>query len=84
MTATGGPKAAGSDDPSQLPLPPAVCPLCAGPNACAPAAGDLSRPCWCTKVTFSQALLARVPEAERRRSCICRACAEQGPSTPPA
>jgi len=33
--------------------------------------------CWCMEVDFSEALLARVPEAQRRLACICKRCAAQ-------
>ena len=52
------------------------CPLCGGPNGCAPAArGRLDVDCWCRLAHVSRELLARVPEAERGRSCICMRCA---------
>jgi cysteine-rich CWC protein len=62
--------------------PPAanvVCPLCGGPNACAPArSGGFDAACWCTTASFGAELLARVPEAQRGVSCICPACAASG------
>jgi hypothetical protein len=58
------------------PKPNHVCPLCGGPNECAVArSGDFATPCWCREVTFDAAVLARVPEAQRNRSCICKLCA---------
>lgn len=64
---------------SPLPLPHRHCPLCGGDNACAPAAsGSFATPCWCRAVTMPPELLARVPEAERLRSCICPRCAGAG------
>ena len=57
------------------PAPNLLCPLCGGANACAPAqSGSFDSACWCTTVPFDAELLARVPEAERGMSCICRAC----------
>lgn len=71
--------------PSMTPqaLPNHTCPLCGGPNACAPAAsGDLQTPCWCRQVKFAPELFERVPEAQKGQSCICEACArEAGVST---
>jgi hypothetical protein len=32
-------------------------------------------PCWCADVNVDPAALARVPETERNRSCLCRSCA---------
>lgn len=56
--------------------PNAICPLCGGPNACAPArSGDLATPCWCRDVTIAAAVLARVPAAQRGEACICPRCA---------
>jgi len=60
-----------------------VCPLCGGPNDCAPArSGSLDTPCWCFNVTISAEALARVPAAQRNESCLCRRCAESAPSPP--
>jgi putative acetyltransferase len=59
-----------------LPLPNERCPLCGGANGCAPArSGDLATPCWCATAAITDALLARVPESERGRACVCAACA---------
>jgi len=69
MQATGDP----------TPLRSNVCPLCGGPNGCAPAqSGTFDGPCWCTTAEFSKELLDRVPPAERRTACICRQCATAG------
>ena len=55
---------------------PADCPLCGGGNGCAMVEGvGNDRPCWCVAAVFGDALLARVPVAERGRACICKACA---------
>ncbi len=52
------------------------CPLCGGPNACAPAQhGRYDVACWCRSTRFPPALLARVPEAQRGLTCICAGCA---------
>jgi len=59
------------------PLPETRCPLCGGPNGCAPAAsGDFATPCWCSEVVIPGERLAAVPEAARDRACLCRRCAE--------
>ena len=46
-------------------------PLCGGDNRCAveieKATGEPQPPCWCVSETFSPELLARIPEAARRR-----------------
>jgi hypothetical protein len=57
-------------------LPNHDCPLCGGPNACAPArSGSLASPCWCREAEIMPAALARVPDALRRQACLCAACA---------
>ncbi|MDZ7858232.1 cysteine-rich CWC family protein [Sphaerotilus sp.] len=61
------------------PLPACHCPLCGGPNGCAPAlSGTFDSPCWCTTVEMPAKVLARLPAAQRGQACICRACAEAG------
>ena len=63
-------------DPLATPLPNLRCPLCGGPNGCAPAAcGRFEVDCWCRAVRIEAAVLARVPEAARGLECLCRACA---------
>lgn len=69
------------------PLPASACPLCGGPNGCAPArAGSFEVECWCTNVTVSAEALARVPPAQQGKACLCRACArgEGTQADPPA
>ncbi len=68
-------------DPQTLtPAQRQTCPLCGGPNGCAPAAcGRTDMPCWCTTVAFNPASLAQVPEALRNLVCLCRRCAEAPP-----
>jgi prepilin-type N-terminal cleavage/methylation domain-containing protein/prepilin-type processing-associated H-X9-DG protein len=52
-----------------------LCPLCGGPNECqlASAAAFKGR-CWCANVEIPKELLARVPDDQRNRSCICPRC----------
>lgn len=58
------------------PKPNNTCPLCGGPNGCAPAAsGSFDTPCWCTTTPIDPAVLARIPEAQRNQACVCRNCA---------
>lgn len=75
---------------SQQPLPtlpamedvtttnPRRCPLCGGDNQCAMAsepAFALPQPrCWCVDTRFNPALLDRLPEPARGKSCICATC----------
>lgn len=59
-----------------LPQPNKTCPLCGERNECAPAqGGSFDSPCWCTDIVVDAAALARLPEAERNKSCLCRRCA---------
>jgi hypothetical protein len=37
-------------------------------------------PCWCTTVSFTQDVLQRIPEAARRKACVCLRCATQEPA----
>ena len=61
------------------PKPNNACPLCGGPNGCAPAAsGSFDTPCWCTTTPIDPAALARIPESQRNLACICRKCATAG------
>ncbi|MCJ8169670.1 cysteine-rich CWC family protein [Atopomonas sediminilitoris] len=59
---------------------PARCPLCGQNNHCGNL-NDSTEPCWCAdaSVSFSDSLLRQVPEAERNKACICKACAAQSP-----
>ena len=62
------------------PKPNNTCPLCGGPNGCAPAAtGSFDSPCWCTTAVIDPSALARIPEAQRNLACICRRCATGEP-----
>ncbi|MFM8899010.1 MAG: cysteine-rich CWC family protein [Burkholderiales bacterium] len=62
---------------SLSPLPEQRCPLCGKPNDCAVACSNsFDQPCWCTSVQFSADTLARIPEQQRGKACVCRSCAE--------
>jgi hypothetical protein len=58
------------------------CPLCGGPNRCPLAADPSATECWCEAVEFPDELLALVPEAAKRKICICQECLTnyQGPT----
>ncbi len=60
---------------------PSRCPLCGESNRCAMEiereTGQAQPACWCMQADFSEALLARVPAAQRRLACICARCAAQ-------
>ncbi|HET7834490.1 MAG TPA: cysteine-rich CWC family protein [Variovorax sp.] len=60
---------------------PSRCPLCGESNRCAleieRETGQAQPACWCMEVDFSEDLLARVPEGQRRMACICARCAAQ-------
>ncbi|MFP5460963.1 MAG: cysteine-rich CWC family protein [Gammaproteobacteria bacterium] len=58
------------------PKPNARCPVCGGPNGCAPAAcGSFDVDCWCSSAVIGPAALGRVPEALRGEACLCPRCA---------
>lgn len=62
--------------PEPEPIHAPLCPLCGKGNACAASAsGSFSSPCWCESVKFDAGVLARVPEGQRGKACICAACA---------
>ena len=65
-----------------VPLAAPRCPACDGANDCAPArAGRFDVACWCAAVpreAVSVAAIAAVPEAQRGRACLCRACLTGG------
>ncbi|MCL4762596.1 MAG: cysteine-rich CWC family protein [Burkholderiales bacterium] len=53
-----------------------TCPLCGGPNVCAPAhAGSFAAACWCADATIDPDAIARVPATMRGRACLCPRCA---------
>jgi len=57
-------------------LPNLTCPVCGAPNECAAAqSGSFDKPCWCASVTISAATLARIPDEQRNRACLCPNCA---------
>ena len=57
-------------------LPNSTCPICNGANECAPArTANLAAPCWCAAVSIGDAVMLRVPECARYRSCLCPTCA---------
>ena len=75
--------------PSKMPtpqpdaLPHHTCPLCGGPNGCAPAqTGSLASACWCKAIKISPDKLAAIPRAQRGLSCICQACATADVAVP--
>jgi hypothetical protein len=53
---------------------PARCPLCGRNNNCALAAGRINESCWCTNVTVTGAMLARISADRRGAACVCAAC----------
>lgn len=62
--------------PSGGPEPAASCPLCGAPNACAMAAPEGAEgACWCSAARIAPETLARLPERERGRRCLCARCA---------
>jgi hypothetical protein len=65
-----------TDPPPLLPLPAHTCPLCGGPNGCAPAScGRFDVDCWCSRARIPADVLARIPADQRNRACVCARCA---------
>jgi hypothetical protein len=64
-------------------LNPTLCPLCGQPNQCAleieRASGLAQPPCWCSKLSFEEATLQRIPAAAKGKACVCLLCAS-GPA----
>jgi hypothetical protein len=64
------------DTAPPVPLPATTCPLCSGPNGCAPAAcGRFDVDCWCSTARIPADVLARIPAEQRLRACVCARCA---------
>jgi hypothetical protein len=42
------------------------------------ATGTPQPSCWCSELSFSAELLARIPQAARGLRCVCAACAASG------
>ncbi len=62
----------------------AACPLCGGENACAMAAPEGGAgECWCSAARIPPETLARIPEADRGRRCVCARCAGAAPPAAP-
>lgn len=62
--------------PPSVPLSATTCPLCGGPNACAPAAcGRFDVDCWCSRARIPAEVLARIPAEQRMKACVCARCA---------
>jgi len=56
-------------------IDPSRCPLCGRPNDCQLCTAGVSKgPCWCWRLKFPDALLARVPAESRNKACICCDC----------
>ncbi|MBB6634776.1 cysteine-rich CWC family protein [Cohnella thailandensis] len=56
---------------------PSVCPLCGKANGCAATAGRPPETCWCSRATFSEKTLSRIPPELRMRACLCGECADR-------
>ncbi|HEV2148671.1 MAG TPA: cysteine-rich CWC family protein [Longimicrobiaceae bacterium] len=66
-------------DASPEPAPAAACPLCGGANGCAMAAAARdggAGECWCFAARIAPEALARIPDGERGRRCVCARCAQ--------
>ncbi|KTT63125.1 hypothetical protein NS383_21130 [Pseudomonas oryzihabitans] len=68
---------------SPAPFDPTRCPLCGGMNRCVLAAGGEIQESWCLQTPVDPAALARLPNDERDRRCLCPACAAGSPAETP-
>ncbi|MEO7270890.1 MAG: cysteine-rich CWC family protein [Vicinamibacterales bacterium] len=57
------------------------CPLCEAPNQCGLAAGQSD--CWCFTTAIPADVLARVPDADQSRRCVCESCATRASAAVP-
>lgn len=62
---------------SSIETNPLICPLCHKPNGCAYAAGKPHTKCWCMSLSVPEELLTRIPDEQRRKSCVCKACVNE-------
>ena len=61
---------------SPAPLANTICPLCGGSNQYTPAsAGTFDVECWCTRALISPDALARIPDQQIDKACLCPRCA---------
>jgi hypothetical protein len=65
--------------PPTSPRDATACPLCGQANRCAleveRETGVPQESCWCTRLDFTDELLAQVPAEAKDLACICAACA---------
>lgn len=52
------------------------CPLCGEGNSCAALLEENPRDCWCFHAAIPKELLARIPDEERGKSCVCESCVQ--------
>lgn len=79
-----GPAASETTGPGRPESVAGACPLCGGVNACAMAAPEGGAgECWCSAARIPAETLARIPEAERGRRCVCARCADAAPPAVP-
>lgn len=61
-----------------FPVDQTKCPFCGQDNNCASEiakqTGEPEKPCWCLNETFSEELLATIPEPAKDKACICIDC----------
>nr|WP_239618554.1 cysteine-rich CWC family protein [Cohnella mopanensis] len=62
---------------SQLSNQPSRCPLCGEDNHCGNLAGLPHGACWCSQIEFPREILKRIPDEQRGKACVCRACVEK-------
>jgi hypothetical protein len=53
------------------------CPLCGKNNQCAMTTGEDPASCWCITTNINPDSLAKIPESQRNKSCLCLQCAQR-------
>lgn len=51
-----------------------ICPICGKENNCALVKGKPHSECWCNTTKVPKSLLDKVPEEQKKLSCICKEC----------
>ena len=53
------------------PIDENLCVFCAAGNNCM---AQSSQACWCLRITIPRELLDLIPDAKKRKACICLTC----------
>jgi hypothetical protein len=53
------------------------CPLCGEDNGCYAVLGKDPHKCWCMTASVPKQLLTQIPDEDRNKSCVCKACVDK-------